>query len=68
MPLFSEKYPIPYRVPLGGIEVRQGLILVAASKPCEQCGRLTCFVDLNCEAFLCSDECTKSWDVVVLKG
>ena len=56
---FSEKYP--NMCPIID-EAPNGIIRVHEKQPCWNCGALTDYVDINYEAYLCSDECQQQKD------
>lgn len=75
MALFTEKYLDKAQamvkaetgqdgqVPPGGVEVCMGLFFVSSPKPCCICKRMTPFIEINYEAYLCSEECEHEMDV-----
>ena len=56
---FSEKYPNMRPIV---DEAPNGIIRVHEKQPCWNCGELTEYIDINFEAYLCSEECQAQKD------
>ncbi len=61
--LLSEKYPDMKPIK----EEKDGIMRGHESCPCCICGRMTEYIELNYEAYFCSDECIREMDRIANK-
>ena len=56
---FDDKYP--NQTP-DHPDTAEGMIVVETEKPCNGCGKLTSWVEINYMAYFCSDECIAEFE------